>query len=79
MAVRLGLNSIFESYSLYRTSLLLTSMLYWSYKVLFRMAGRPGLSGTKTISAQAGAGTGLSLAIGTKKEQAGAELGQAQP
>ena len=28
-----------------------------------RTAGRPGLSGTKTISAQAGAGTGLSLAI----------------
>ena len=62
MAIRLGLNSIFESYSLYRTSLLLTSMLYWSYTD-GRSAGRPGLSGTKTISAQAGAGTGLSLAI----------------
>ena len=32
--------------------------------VVGRSAGRrPGLSGTKTISAQAGAGTGLSLAI----------------
>ena len=32
--------------------------------VVGQSAGRrPGLSGTKTISAQAGAGTGLSLAI----------------
>ena len=36
-------------------------MLFWSQKVVFRMAGRPGLSVTKTISARAGTGTGAEL------------------